>query len=199
MGRPAKFSTDDLLDAAADLLVAGGPNALSAAAVARASGAPSGSVYHRFASRDHLAEALWMRTVERFDHEVVAGLSAPGDPIEIAVSVAVRSVEWSIRKPVDAFVLTMFRRTDLVGDDAVGDLSERARDLGLRQREALDALAIRLDRPADLVRFAVAGIPMAAIRRYVGDRSPVPAWTSRAVSRATRAVLAVDLDEGALR
>ena len=70
-----------MLDAAGALLVAGGAHGLTASAVARSLSAPSGSVYHRFASRDHLAAALWLRTVERFDRDVVAGLHADGHAV----------------------------------------------------------------------------------------------------------------------
>lgn len=48
MGRAARYSEDGMLDAAAALLVDGGPPALTAVGVARRLGAPSGSVYHRF-------------------------------------------------------------------------------------------------------------------------------------------------------
>ena len=53
----------------------------------------------------------------------------------------------------------------------------------------MDALAARLGQPADLVRLAVAGIPMAAIRRYIGAQAPIPDWVSTAVERAVRATL----------
>ena len=181
---------------AADLLRTGGPAALTAAGVARAAGAPSGSVYHRFPSRDHLAAALWMRTLERFDREVVAGLTVPGDPVEVAVGVAIQSVEWSTRNPVDALILTMFRLADLTDGDIEPDLSQRAEDLGRRQRAAMEALAARLRQPVDLVRFAVAGIPMAAMRRSADGGSPVPAWAAAAIERATRAVLSPDTNKG---
>lgn len=198
MGRRPRFSTDELLDVASALLVDGGPSALTAASVARAAGAPSGSVYHRFASRDELAAALWMRTVERFDADVVATLLGPGDPVEIAVSAALATVAWSAANPVDAFVLTMFRRADLVGDDLSPELADRAQRLGERQRASVDTLAARLGQPAELVSFAVAGIPMAAIRRHIGDRSAIPAWVPAAVERSVRAALATP-DEGAPR
>jgi len=192
MGRPSKFSTTELLDVAAELLVSGGPKALSAAAVARAAGAPSGSVYHRFESRDHLAASLWMRTVERFDDEVVSGMADPGNPVEVAVAVAVRAVEWSTENPLDAFILTMFRRTDLVADDTAAGLAERADVLGARQRAAIGGLASRLGRPVDLVAFAVAGIPLAAIRSHASHRSGVPEWVAGAVGRASRAALSTE-------
>lgn len=199
MGRPPRFSIDELLDVASALLVDGGPSALTAAAVARAAGAPSGSVYHRFASRDELAASLWMRTVERFDAEVVATLLGSGDPVEIAVSAALATVAWSAANPIDAFVLTMFRRSDLIGDDVSPELTDRAQRLGERQRAAVEALAVRLGQPAELVSFAVAGVPVAAIRRHIGDRTAIPSWVTAAVEHAVRAALAVRPEEGVSR
>lgn len=199
MGRPPKFSIDVLLDAAGTVLVDGGPTALTAAAVARAAGAPSGSVYHRFATRDQLAASLWLRTVERFDAEVVSMLLRPGDPVELAVAAALGTIDWSAANPVDAFVLTMFRRADLVGGDLPDELAELAQRLGERQRKAVAALAARLGHPAELVSFAVAGVPLAAIRRYVEDRTPIPAWVRDAVQRSVRAALAIDRTRGRSR
>ena len=71
MPRPASFTLDELLDAAAALLAADGPAAVTMSAVARAAGAPSGSMYHRFPTRAALCGELWIRTEERFH----AGLS----------------------------------------------------------------------------------------------------------------------------
>jgi len=180
-----------MLDAAAELLIDGGPPALTAAGVARHLTAPSGSVYHRFGSRDELAAALWMRTVERFDAEVVGTLDAPGDPLDVAVAASRRMIEWTREHPVDAFVLTMFRREDLASGDIGGDLAERATALGDRQARSIRRLAERLGRTPEEVSFAVAGIPMAAVRGPIERRQPIPAWAPDAVDRAVRAALTV--------
>jgi len=66
MPRPARYTVDELLDAAAALLTDGGPTAVTMSAVARAVGAPSGSMYHRFPTRAALCGGLWIRTEERF-------------------------------------------------------------------------------------------------------------------------------------
>lgn len=179
-----------MLDAAGALVVEGGARALTTSAVARALTAPSGSVYHRFRSRDHLGASLWMRTVERFDAEVVVGTGAAGPPVEVAVAVARHVVEWSATNPTDAFVLTRFRREDLVDGAVPEELASRARALGERQRTAIAGLAERLGRPSHLVSFAVAGIPHAAVRRHVGGGRPIPVWVADAVEGAVRGALA---------
>ena len=181
-----------MLDAAGDLLVAGGAHAVTASAVSRTLSAPSGSVYHRFASRDHLAAALWLRTVERFDRDVVAGLYDDGDPVDVGVSVAAHVVDWCVDNPVDAHVLTGLSMADLTEGTVPADVVRRASRLRRQQRRAIEHLAARVDLPVDQVTFAVASIPYAAVRRQVGDRQPIPRWTAQAVARASRAVLTDD-------
>lgn len=55
-----------MLDAVRALVLAGGPAAASARAVCQATGASSGSVYHRFPRRDDLVAAAWLRAQDRF-------------------------------------------------------------------------------------------------------------------------------------
>jgi AcrR family transcriptional regulator len=191
MGRPPKFTADAMLDAAADLLLDGGPSALTAAGVARHLTAPSGSVYHRFGSRDELAAALWMRTVERFDADVVAILREPGDAVDVAVVAARSVITWSREHPIDAYVLTLFRREDLAGGEIGADLADRATSLGRRQAATIRELADRLGLTPGEVSFAVAGIPMAAVRGPIERREPIPEWVPDVVERAVRAALTV--------
>ena len=52
MAPPRKHETDVILDATRALVLADGPRAASVAAIATASGAPAGTLYHRFGNRD---------------------------------------------------------------------------------------------------------------------------------------------------
>ncbi len=54
MGRKARFTKDDFIEAALNLIAAHGPAKVSMAAIAKEIKAPIGSVYHRFASREVL-------------------------------------------------------------------------------------------------------------------------------------------------
>lgn len=54
-----------------DLVLAGGPRAVSVAAIAAASGAPVGTLYHRFETRDGILAAAWLRALERFQQPLL--------------------------------------------------------------------------------------------------------------------------------
>ena len=62
----AKFSEDDFLGAAMALVAERGPSAVTVASVSERVGSPTGSFYHRFASRDVLLGSLWLRAVLEF-------------------------------------------------------------------------------------------------------------------------------------
>src|SRR5262245_50498756 len=113
MPRPQRYNTDVLLDAAAEILAAEGPAAVTMSAVARAAGAPSGSMYHRFATRAVLCAQLWLRTQERFHRGLMAALSVATDPQECCVAAARFTVHWCREETVQAQVL-------LVGADELG-------------------------------------------------------------------------------
>lgn len=178
-----------MLDTARTLVVTGGARSLSMTAVADRLGAPSGSVYHRFPSRQHLSAELWLRTAERFQDRFVDQLDADGEPDEVAVAIARSVVDWTVEHPDDAAVLIEFRRSDFIADGVPVPLVRRAEALGRQLDAALDRLAERLDRPADMVRLAVAGIPYAAVRPYLGAGRSVPEWAADGVERAIRGLL----------
>jgi AcrR family transcriptional regulator len=54
-----------MLDAARELVLEDGSWSATMEAIAQASGAPTGSLYHRFGSRDQLLARLWVRAVQR--------------------------------------------------------------------------------------------------------------------------------------
>ena len=56
------FEDADFLAAARDLAAAGGPASVTVSSVTGRLGAPVGSFYHRFASRDVLLANVWLDT-----------------------------------------------------------------------------------------------------------------------------------------
>jgi AcrR family transcriptional regulator len=74
-----------LLDAARTLALTDGPRAVTVAAIAGASGAPSGTLYHRFGSRDGILRAAWLRALEGFQARWLEAARDP-DPLEAGVA-----------------------------------------------------------------------------------------------------------------
>lgn len=189
MAPPRKHETDAILDAARGLVLAEGPRAASVAAIAKASGAPVGTLYHRFGNRDGILAATWLRALDRFQSLAVA--ASADSAVEVAVAMALSAIEFARRFPGDARLLLTVRPEDLV--DADGDalvtaittsnapLVERLRQLarelyGVDDRRSLDAL-----------QRAVVDLPYAAVRRHVAD---VPEWLAGDLADSVRALLA---------
>jgi AcrR family transcriptional regulator len=161
-----------MLDAAGELVGLAGPAGLSMTAVAERIGAPSGSVYHRFVSRDVLAASLWLRTVERFQ-DGWAAASNSEDPLQAACSAALHVVQWSRNNIVDAQLLMLYRSSDLAAGPWPPDLAKRNSEQRARVETALGDLCARLGAttPSDRrrVRFAVIDIPYGAVRQALAS------------------------------
>ncbi|TQM31154.1 TetR/AcrR family transcriptional regulator [Nocardia bhagyanarayanae] len=191
MGRPPKHDADRLLDAAAELLAAGGPAAVTMSAVAKAVGAPSGSVYHRFPDRPALLAALWNRTLSRFRDELLAVLTL--EPPEEAIRRGARAtLDWARQSPREAAVL-------LAGARELGerDWSEAARADTARANAAIqDALTELIARTGDAgaratdrVLLAVVDLPYALVRRYLRGGQEIPAHAADLAEQAAAALL----------
>ena len=113
MAPPRKHETDVILDAARALVLAGGPRAASVAAIANASGAPAGTLYHRFGNRDGIVAAAWLRALERFQARALAAAEANGGGVR-GRGMAVAAVSFARELPDDARLLLMIRPGDLL-------------------------------------------------------------------------------------
>jgi len=183
MGRPAKFGEDRILDAALAVTAEGGPSAATIAAIAERLGAPSGSLYHRFRSRDLLLATLWTRCVRRFQEGFVAALDA-GD----AVAAALHTPRWCRGHPAEAAVLLLHRRRDLAAAwpaELAGPLDA----LNARTADTLTAFARRRGVDRERVVFATVDVPYGAVRRHLLDHRAPPPEADELIITACRAVL----------
>jgi AcrR family transcriptional regulator len=193
MSRPARFSDSDLLVAATQVAAAHGPAGTTIGAIAKAAGAPTGSLYHRFPSRDALLGTLWLDLVGRFQRGWIDAMTA-GD----ATAAALHTPAWVRSHPTEARLLLLHRREDFLSGDWPPDLAERAEHVNDRAGAALRAFTraeLGDDLPASVrrIRFALVQIPYAAVRPYVEAGQAPPPDLDALVLTASRAVL----DEGA--
>jgi AcrR family transcriptional regulator len=194
MGRPARFRTEDLVEAAIGLVAEGGPAAVTMAALARATGAPSGSLYHRFSGRPALLAAVWIHAVSDFQAGCRGALAAGPAP-DAAVATARHVLAWSRARPGAARVL-LHRPSDF--DEAHWPEADRER---LRTANAeiaalLSRIARELREPdesagaaLERVRLAVVDLPLALVRRHLLQGAAIPSGAEDLAADAARRLL----------
>jgi AcrR family transcriptional regulator len=191
MARPVKYDTAQLLDAAAGLVVRGGPAAVTMAALAQAAGVPNGSVYHRFPGRSALLAELWLRSLESFQAGYVDALK-DDDPYDAAAAAARFVVEWSRDNP-DLTAVFAYSAEDFGKQDWPEQAVDRLTSGNRRAFRAVRALSKRLDATTkeDLERVTVAvlDIPYGIVRRHLRAGTRVPAYAADLAERSAIAVL----------
>lgn len=189
MGRPARYPPAAFLSAALDLASAD-PAQATVAAIARRVGAPIGSVYHRFDSRDALVAEVWLRAVEAFQAGFLAALAA-GD----ATGAACHTPRWSRAHVREARLLLAHRTEDLVSERWPEAVAERAARLRSALERGLRGFARRRYGRADAallrrVRFALVDVPYAGVRPHLARGEAPPEDVEALVTAAASAVLA---------
>ena len=188
MGR-ATFAHSDFLHAALALAAQGGPPAVTIGAVTERLKAPTGSFYHRFASRDALLGELWLNTVLEFQRGVAAALDA-GD----ALAAALHTPAWSREHLDQARLLLLYHRDDFVQGEwppALRDgVAAQARGTAARI-EQFARLAFRATGPEELrgAQFLLAEVPVAAVRQHLYRREPPPPIVDDLIRATYRAVV----------
>lgn len=176
MGRRAHFTNEQFADAALALIAEGGPKAVTIAAIAARIGAPVGSVYHRFQSRERILAEAWMHLAESFQEGFIALLEK-----DDAVNAALFTPRWVRRHPREARVLLLYRREELVAGPWPQEIRRRAEKLEGDLRSAMAAFSLRFfgsPEKACIRRsvFALIDVPLAAVRRPLEEgRLPAPA------------------------
>lgn len=189
----AVHARDAILDAARDLVLERGVQNATVSAISEESGAPVGSLYHHFGSRDDLVAELWVRAVRRSQATFLAAASHPN--AERAAVAAALSIHDFVREHRDdARLLVSFRREDLLHDSRtprlVGALADLNRPLG----EAVTDLARRFFGRAtqdavEQMTLAVIDLPFGAIRRHLIAGAELPAALREQLRAAVRAAL----------
>jgi AcrR family transcriptional regulator len=173
MGHP-KFSQEDFFAAALSIIAERGPPAVTVASISARLKSPTGSFYHRFASRDVLLGELWLRAVLDFQAGVGKALDA-GD----GLAAALHTPAWA-RKHLDkARLLLLYDRSDFVQGDWPEELRERVAEMA-RRMEAGSRRRARVIFGKDgreeqrLAQFLISELPVAVVRQHLtrGEKPP---------------------------
>jgi AcrR family transcriptional regulator len=193
MARPELHPESAILDAARTLVLAEGARSTTVNAIAAASGAPKGSIYHRFASLNDLLAEMWMRAVRRSQAAFLAALGEP-EPVTAAVAGALSIHDFAEQQRADARLLVAMRREDLVETVDASQLRRELDELNRPLEGALTELGRRLYGRASRENIertvcAVVDIPQGAIRRHLLAGVQFPPGLRAQLEAAVRAVL----------
>jgi AcrR family transcriptional regulator len=193
MPRPTLHTADAILDSTRDLLLEQGHGNATIEAIAKTSGAPTGSIYHRFGSRDELLARLWIRAVRRSQREFLAACETE-DPRAAALGAARSIIQFCRRNPADARLLVAFRREDLMQASESDEVRTELEELNRPVKRAIVELSERLygskgRRALDRTLMATFDLPYGAARRYLITGDPLPRQLEADVTAAAEAVL----------
>lgn len=193
MPRAPKFDEERILGAARRLVAAHGPSGATIGAIARSVGAPTGSIYHRFDSRDVLLATVWLRAAAAFQDAFFERLAGT-PPREAGLAAALYMAHRVREHPDEARVLLLHRREDFVDRGWPVTFRRRATRVGQQVEREIRAFSRRLCGRADvrtarLVAYAVVEAPFAAVRRHVAAKENPPPYVDVLIRVTYEAVM----------
>jgi AcrR family transcriptional regulator len=191
MGRPAQIDQEALIAAATLVAARQGPAATSIAAISKAAGVPTGSIYHRVPSRDALLAEIWLSAAERFQTLALEKISVARTEDD-AVECALLTPRFARSDHASAVVLNSHRREEFLRTDAPEEYRARAVKLAAELREGIAQAAARLlpgdSRGKEKIAVALIGIPLGAVRIFLPQAVP-PVEIDATIEAAVRAAL----------
>jgi AcrR family transcriptional regulator len=189
MGHP-KFSQEDFLGAALAIAAEQGVAGVTVASVSERLGSPTGSFYHRFASRDVLLGSLWLRTVLDFQTGISAALDA-----DDALGAALHTPAWVRKHPDKARLLLLHDRRDFLKaewpPELRGGVAEMTERMAAASRKWARVIFGKEGRDEiRLAQFLISELPVAVVRQHLLRGEQLPELTDRIIRMTYRAVVA---------
>ena len=186
----AKFDEADFLDAARAIAVERGPAAATVVSITERLKAPTGSFYHRFASRDVLLGTLWLKTILDFQQGVAAAQEA-GD----GLAAALHTPNWSRQHLDEARLLLLFKREDFVAGKWPEELRGRVSEMSRRMDNAAPRRARAVfgrdgAEERRLAQFLISEVPVAAVREHLRRGEAPPPIVDRMICTTYSAIVA---------
>jgi AcrR family transcriptional regulator len=188
MGR-AQFDQAGFLAAARELIAERGLAAVTVDSVAERMGAPKGSFYYRFASRDALLGELWLKTVLAYQQGFAAAIEA-GEGLRAAL----HTPAWARSHLDDARLLMLYSRHDFVHGPWPAALKRGVADQAQRfeaclRKFARDTFGRAGSGEMRRATFVLAEVPIAAVKPHLERRERPPPLVDELVARTYRAIV----------
>jgi AcrR family transcriptional regulator len=186
----AKFSQEDFFAAALAIVAERGLPAVTVASISERLKSPTGSFYHRFASRDILLGELWLRAVLDFQTGIGKARDA-GD----GLAAALYTPAWARKHPDEARLLLLYDRRDFIQGDWPAELRERVADMTRRMEGGSRRLARVIfgkdgSEEVRLGQFLISELPVALVRQHLMRGEKPPSLVDQLIRTTYAAVVA---------
>jgi AcrR family transcriptional regulator len=193
MGRTAAFADTEILDAAATLIADAGPAAATISAISNATGASSGSIYHRFVGRNELLARVWLLKAAACQDFFARALEE-SDARTAAMNAALSLPAWVRGDLVGARILLLYRREDFLSGEWPAEMTTESERLGSQVRTTIRDMSKRLfggteKRLLRATSFAMVEMPYAAVKPHVGKNERPPVEVDELIALACGAVI----------
>ena len=149
-------------------------------------GISSGSLYHRFGSREGVLASAWLDAVQAFQAKFLkalqSGLPTAGEDAAVATPKFCRTDRDR------ALILMSCRQSEFLGQGTPEPLRTRIRDVNAVTMSAVEAFSSARGIDIETCRMALIGIPLGAVRLYLPHR-PVPRRLDDMVRTASAALI----------
>ena len=184
MTRKALFADDRVFEAVGRLMASQG--AVTTSAIQQAAKLSTGSLYHRFGSREGLLAETWLFALRAFQPHFVKALETPG--IRVG-EIAVVTPRFCREQRATALILACCSYRQFMNDDTPIAIRRRIHKTNATTFGALNAFVRRHGFNPDASRLGLVSFPLAAVRHYLPDHE-VPQIVDKHVAVAAEAVLA---------
>lgn len=186
-----KYDNKAILSAAVAEITETGFDGASVVGIARRLGAPSGSIYHRYPTKQHLLGAVWVEIFTDYQQALEPILERDAPLTDLATSVVELIFGWVEHDVARANLLMRFRTEDFDEREWPDEVVAGVRACNAAMAAALARLADRHELDHRDLLFALVDIPAAAARRSIllADPSATALLKDRA-KRAASVLLA---------
>lgn len=189
MGRTSQYTQEDFFQATLGVINKNDSARVTILAIAKELGAPTGSIYHRYSSLQHVLAETWLTVVESFQNDFVNHLNN-----NEGLKAALNTPRQSRLFPDQARLLLCFSREELI--HGLWPVEVRTRAQRLKKKLQISVAQFIKKQPGKndekkqaLIEFSIIHMPVAATKPWIKSKNTIPAFVDDLIEESYRALM----------
>lgn len=183
MPRKSLFTDNHVFGAVGQLMAQHG--SVTTSAVQEAAKLSTGSLYHRFGSREGLLAETWLFALQAFQPHFVKALETPNNPVGEIAAVTPRFCRQHRR---EALILACCNYRQFINDDTPAAILQCIDEANAKTFAAFNGYIKRQRFNPDACRMALITFPLSAVKQYLPEKD-VPMEVDHIVAISAEAIL----------